>query len=342
VGMGSNRGYMPVSFLSKDSYTALEHGDSGDAVLALQKRLLALGYFDGVPAGNYGAITYTAVRRFQAACGFTDTGAADASLIRVLMSDAAPESPILSASLSNGSVGDTVTRLQTRLFHLGYLSKSSSLDGEFGPTTQAAVKLFQTAAGLSATGVCDRATLKALYSASAPSLPSGKKAPDAGSSTSSSGGSTSSTTDIPSSLASTTTSYHSGMSNAEKIEYMIYVAQNQLGKPYIYGTAGTRSFDCSGLTSYCFKQIGVSLGRSAYAQGYDGSYTRITDTSALRRGDIICMNTLSDSDLSDHVGIYLGNGYFIHASSGSAKVIISNLNSGYYSRVFSWARRILN
>ena len=46
---------------------------------------------------------------------------------------------------------------------------------------------------------------------------------------------------------------------AEKIEYVIYVAQQQLGKPYVYGASGTSKYDCSGLTLYCYKQVGVSL-----------------------------------------------------------------------------------
>ena len=52
------------------------------------------------------------------------------------------------------------------------------------------------------------------------------------------------------------------------------------------------------------------------------------------------MNTITDSDLSDHVGTYLGSGKFIHASSAAGKVIISTVTSGYYNRVFSWGRRV--
>lgn len=126
---------------------------------------------------------------------------------------------------------------------------------------------------------------------------------------------------------------------------MIYIAQCQLGKPYIYATAGPNSFDCSGFTVYAFRKINISLGRSAYAQGYqDSTGTKIERIADLKRGDIVCFNTIADSDLSDHVGIYLGSGYFIHASSGSGngrQVCISNLNSGYYNRVFSWGRRPL-
>ena len=52
-------------------------------------------------------------------------------------------------------------------------------------------------------------------------------------------------------------------------------------------------------------------------------------------------DTVTDNDPSDHAGIYLGGGWFIHASSGQGKVVVSNLASGYYNRVFSWGRRVL-
>ena len=75
-------------------------------------------------------------------------------------------------------------------------------------------------------------------------------------------------------------------------------------------------------------------------QGYN-SGTKIEGLANMQRGDIVCMNTVSDSDLSDHVGIYMGNNKMIHASSGAGEVIISDLGSGYYNRVFSWGRRVL-
>ena len=132
------------------------------------------------------------------------------------------------------------------------------------------------------------------------------------------------------------------MSNAQKLEYVIYVAQQQLGKRYVFGSAGTATFDCSGLTLYCFKQIGVTLAHSAYSVGYSDKYPKISGTSSLRRGDLVFFNTMSDGDLCDHTGIYLGSNYFIHASSGAGKVVVSSLGSGYYNRVSSWGRRVLS
>ncbi|MBQ8506441.1 MAG: peptidoglycan-binding protein [Clostridia bacterium] len=335
VGMNGKLAYMQRSKLSADSYTELRNEDSGSAVSDLEKALLALGYLDSVPAVNFSASTVNALKRFQDACGMEQSGIADEATLRVLYSGNAPYSPILSASLSSGSKGSNVSRIQNRLHALGYLASAASSDGDYGSTTAAAVSLFQKTADIKQTGTADSATIRALYSASAPSLPSGSKAADAaaGSSNSSS---------IGSDLSSTVTEYVSGMSNAQKLEYVIYVAQQQLGKKYVFGATGTATFDCSGLTQYCFKQVGVTLKRTAYAEGYNEARTKISAKSSLRRGDLVFFNTISDGDLSDHTGIYLGSNQFIHASSGAGKVVISDMASGYYSRVFSWGRRVLD
>ena len=339
VKINGKTGYMLRSDLSPASYAELKNEDSGDAVKTLESALLSLGYLDSVPSSNFSANTVTALKRMQAACGMEQTGIADVATQRVLYSGNAPASPLLSASLTSGSSGENVTRLQNRLLALGYLCQSSSVDGDYGSTTASAIKLFQTAAGGSATGVADSATIRALYSTSAPKLPSGSKAADY-KENSYNGSST--VSGMPAGLESTTSSYNSSMSNAQKLEHVIYVAQNQLGKKYVFGATGTATFDCSGLTQYCFKQIGVTLKRTAYAEGYNDERPKISGVSGLRRGDLVFFNTVSDGDLCDHTGIYLGSNMFIHASSGAGKVIVSNLSSGYYNRVFSWGRRVLS
>ena len=339
VKIEGKTGYMLRSDLSPASYAELKNEDSGDAVKTLESALLALGYLDSVPSSNFSANTVTALKRMQAACGMEQTGIANVATQRVLYSGNAPASPLLSASLTNGSSGENVTRLQNRLLALGYLCQSSSVDGDYGSTTASAIKLFQTAAGGSATGVADSATIRALYSTSAPKLPSGSKAADY---KENSYNGSSSVSGMPAGLESTTSSYNSSMSNAQKLEHVIYVAQNQLGKKYVFGATGTATFDCSGLTQYCFKQIGVTLKRTAYAEGYNDERPKLSGISSLRRGDLVFFNTVSDGDLCDHTGIYLGSNMFIHASSGAGKVIVSNLSSGYYNRVFSWGRRVLS
>ena len=129
-------------------------------------------------------------------------------------------------------------------------------------------------------------------------------------------------------------------SGGTKAERVISAARSMMGKPYILATSGPNAFDCSGLTSYCYGRVGVSLYRSAAAQGYNNG--RKIKKSELKAGDLVFFNTdPDDNDLCDHVGIYIGGGKFIHASSAAGKVVTSYLSSGYYARVFSWGRRVL-
>ena len=335
VGVNGSFAYMQRKTLSADSYTELKNEDSGTAVLDMEKALLKLGYLDEVPSANYSAATVNALKRLQAACGMENTGVADIGTLRVLYSGNAPVSPILNSSFTKGDNNSSVQRIQARLYALGYLSLSSSVDGDYGNNTASAIRLFQKTAGGTETGEADSKTIRALYSVDAPSLPSGTKAADAVSSSSSNSSS------VDSNLSSNVSEYVSGMSNAQKLEYVIYIAQQQMGKKYVFGSAGTATFDCSGLTLYCFKQIGIKLSHSAYGEGYNEKWRKISSISSMKRGDLVFLNTISDGDLSDHTGIYLGSGKFIHASSGAGKVIVSDLTSGYYNRVFSWGRRVL-
>jgi len=130
---------------------------------------------------------------------------------------------------------------------------------------------------------------------------------------------------------------------ASKIEKTIFVAQKLIGVPYSDEPTPPKSFDCAGFTCYCYDKAWKDVVRnSSKGQGYDERFVRVDDMDSLKRGDLVCFNTVDDKDLCDHVGIYLGKGYFLHASSTAKKVIVSQLNSGYYKRVFSWGRRIFS
>jgi peptidoglycan DL-endopeptidase CwlO len=111
---------------------------------------------------------------------------------------------------------------------------------------------------------------------------------------------------------------------------VVGIAMQYLGVPYVWGGASPRGFDCSGLVSYVFAQIGVSLPHSSYAQFGMGTPVSI---SQLQPGDLVFFTGAS------HVGIYIGGGQFIHAPHTGDVVKISSL-SGYYSANFAGGRRI--
>lgn len=320
VIFNNQKGYIRTDclYIGTASYTTLKAGDSGTGVQALQNRLETLGYFDGVPAGNYGSITTAAVKRFQEQKGLTVTGEANNATQAALYTDSAPKSSLLTQTLKPGSNKTYVTRLQTRLLYKNYFS--TVIDGNYDEDTAKAVKLFQKTAGLTETGAADPATLAALF---APGAPKGTIVRPAGSN------------GTPSLDPPDVTS------DNEDIETVIQYALAQLGKPYVYGSAGPNSFDCSGLTYYCFKKVGITLPRTAYNVGYSEALGARIPYEELQRGDIVCFNTMSDSDLSDHVGIYLGEGRFIHAPHTGSDVIVASMASGYYVRNYSWARRVI-
>jgi len=117
---------------------------------------------------------------------------------------------------------------------------------------------------------------------------------------------------------------------------VIAKAAQYLGTPYRYGGAAPGGFDCSGFTSYIFKQFGISLNRTAAGQYSQGS---TVSKANLIAGDLVFFNT---SGGISHVGIYTGNGKFIHSSSPrSGGVIYSALSESYYASRYVGARRVI-
>ena len=113
---------------------------------------------------------------------------------------------------------------------------------------------------------------------------------------------------------------------------IVAFAKSFEGYPYVYGGNGPNSFDCSGFVLYVYKHFGYSFSRGAQEQYKDGYHLNMDQ---LQPGDLVFFSSYSNIDYSNyrnitHVGLYIGNGYFIHASNPTKGVIISNLWSGYY------------
>ncbi|HEY8363873.1 MAG TPA: NlpC/P60 family protein [Tissierellaceae bacterium] len=111
----------------------------------------------------------------------------------------------------------------------------------------------------------------------------------------------------------------------------------QFGKPYVWGAAGPNSFDCSGLVYYIYKNIGITLPRTSREQATVGTYVAKKD---LQYGDLVFF--ARNGKTINHVGIYVGNGNFVHAPQSGDVVRISTLLSGYYSRSYYTARRVIH
>ena len=320
------------STLSQTVYatSTIKNGSRGDEVRRVQQRLYELGYPVGSIDGVAGAKTIEALVLFQKTNELEADGIAGPKTLEIMFSGvtATQESntqnnneqaesqtnvietsnlssnttPILS-TLRIGSKGHPVTLLQSRLNELGY--STGYPDGDFGPKTFSAVMTFQRVNGLLADGVVGPATIGKLFGNAAVNQPTAQSIQG-----STAGG-----------------------------EAVVAFAKQYLGKPYVYAGNGPNSFDCSGFTCYVFKNFNVQLPRVAADQRSAGYQVAKAD---LIPGDLILFTSPSSGSAIGHAGIYIGNGEFIHASSGSSmSVIISSLNSTSYSNRFVTARRVL-
>ena len=297
------------------SYRALKYGERSDAVGTVQRQLFNLGYWNRSIDNYFGVNMRNAIKVFQAANGFAVNGNVTVEMRRALNAGSCITLTeyYRSCALVKGNKGDAVVMLQQRLTALGYYEGKA--DGYYGSAVADAVKLFQKVHAIKETGSADRDTRALMNGSSAISYDDYLK------------GNASAALSLP---ANTRT---------QKIEKLIAVARSKMGCKYVHLSHGPNTFDCSNFTAYCFAQIGVKITAVAKKQGYLTGYTKITDTSKLERGDLLVFDTVKDDDdLSDHVGIYLGDGTFIHCSSVKGMVVISNLKT--YGN-FSWGLRLL-
>lgn len=117
---------------------------------------------------------------------------------------------------------------------------------------------------------------------------------------------------------------------------VVDTAMLYLGTPYVWGGTTKKGFDCSGFVQYVFKECGYTVDRTAADIYKNGTYV---EKANLEIGDAICFSSHTES--IGHVGIYIGNGQFIHASSGSGAVIISDLSEDYYTARYVGSRHII-
>ena len=158
------------------AYTTLKKGMSGEAVKAMQERLIELGYLTGTADGIFGTDTAEAVYYFQKNNGLVRDSIAGVKTLEIMFSTSAVRKPTVSLPgetnapgtittdlIQKGDVSDSVKTMQQTLINLGYLSGTA--DGVFGNLTLRALKEFQKANALAADGVAGSQTIAALNNA---------------------------------------------------------------------------------------------------------------------------------------------------------------------------------
>ncbi len=299
-------------------YQGVRHND----VKELQQGLRQLNFFKhGTNTTYFGNITKQALKNFQKANGLAVDGAFGPNTSKVLkqklnttpQSSAPAPRPSASAgtltytrTLKNGSRGNDVRALQQALAKLGHYK--IKVDNIYGNGARSAVMSFQRAQGIAVDGIAGPGTIRTLNNVITGKVKAGKP------------------TAAPS-------RNESGRSTAINI---VNRAKQYLGSRYVYGGTSPSGFDCSGFTSYVYRQSGISLPRTTTGQAGAGS--RLSK-SQLEPGDLLIFSNTYRPGPS-HAGVYIGNGQFVHAANPSKGVRTDSINSSYYSGKFSYGRRV--
>jgi len=149
-------------------------------------------------------------------------------------------------------------------------------------------------------------------------------------------------------LASCTSSprYRSGPSGTSAPDYtprdanrqeIVQHAKSYIGTPYRYGGATRSGVDCSGFVMAVYREFGIRLPRTSLDQSRVG---KEVGPSSIRPADLVFFKTSGSRPVS-HVGIYIGGGKFVHASTGARKVRVDALNDAYFRRRYRGARRLV-
>ena len=144
---------------------------------------------------------------------------------------------------------------------------------------------------------------------------------------------------LPATLAAQEGSRPAAPRAAARRDSVVQLARQQIGRRYIFGGTSPSGFDCSGFLKYLMRAMGYELPRTAAEQAHAGREVP-RDPSQLRPGDIL---TFGRGGRVTHVGVYVGNGRFIHASTGSQRIVEVQLDRPASSLVRAWygVRRFL-
>lgn len=316
-------GQATINLLYSDEVKAniIALGEHSDIVKKYQNRLIALGYLSGEADGNFGLSTQNAIRAFQSRNDQVVDGYLGPDTRNILDSDSAKP-----FGMRLGEQSSDVQNMQKLLVKYGYLS-SDKASGYFGELTKEAVLSFQRTNGLAADGTAGAKTLQVLQSGSAKSKPKrSRNNTNTGRTNGNTGGGNSgSSGSISSGLGGATVS---GSASA-----LISIASSKIGSPYVWGSKGPNSFDCSGFVYWCLNQAGVGTSYMTSSGWRSPGRFKKVGASELQEGDIVVVR--------GHVGIYAGGGSVIDASSSNGRVVHRSF-SGWWSRNFITAWRIFS
>lgn len=303
----------------------MQYGEHGQMVRIVQQKLQTLSYYDDDIDGEYGVFTEHSLKKFQKEHDIDMNGQVDHStkegLIHAEKQVYLDQLKELSGSVQLGMHNEDVEIIQESLKYFGYYE--GEIDGIYGPLTTKALEIAEDEYDLSLTDEVTEDDMEQLYEDTAETQDETGdiEAED-----------TDETED-----AELNTEAESGEGDIQQIETkettsVVETAQSLIDTPYVWGGDSVDGFDCSGFIHYVYEEQGITTPRTV---SDIWNFADPVDEPSV--GDLVFFETYKPGP--SHMGVYLGNGEFIHASESSG-VTKSELDASYWQDRYLGAKRI--
>lgn len=292
----------------------LQYGEHGETVRVLQHKLNKLSYFDDEIDGDFNLLTEHALKKFQAEHKITVTGQANITTLYALIGEEKKkymeQIKEMSDSITPGMQSDDVKIVQHALQYFGYYE--GEIDGIYGPLTKKALEIAEEQHGVKLIDEVTQSSLTTLYEKDDQDIKVEQKVKK----------------ETKEKKQETKKVETAGGDFAQVIE----AAYAQIGTPYVWGGESRGGFDCSGFIQYIFKTQNIAVPRTVSDMW---NFTAHVNSPSV--GDLVFFETYKPGP--SHMGIYIGDGKFIHAGV-SRGVEISELKTSYWQQRYLGVRRV--
>lgn len=306
----------------------MQYGQQGEVVRILQHKLNKLSYYDDEINGDFTVLTEHAMKRFQTDHNIKVTGQGNFKTLNVMIVEEKKkymkQIKDMSESIYPGMHGEDVKIAQKALQYFGYYE--GEIDGIYGPLTKKALETAEDEHDLDLVNEITQESLTALYETEDKQEQQDEQVEQQEQKEQQVEQKIKKETENkqqePKKLQTTGAAYTN----------VIEKAYAQIGTPYVWGGESPEGFDCSGFIQYVFGAENIALPRTV-----SDTWNFTSHVNSPSVGDLVFFETYKPGP--SHMGIYLGNGKFIHAGE-SRGVEVSKLKNSYWSQRYLGARRV--
>lgn len=298
----------------------LQYKEQGETVRVLQQKLSNLAYYDDELDGAFGVLTEHALKKFQTDHHILASGQAEIDTVKAIIKAEInmymEQLTSLSESIYPGMHSNDVKIAQKALYYFGYYE--GEIDGIYGPLTTKALEIAEEEHDLELIQEISQDSLAQLYEEEKKQVDTESENNEA----------VSKEEEVTEEKADVKPVEKEHTTNADVIQ----VAHSLIGTPYVWGGTSPSGFDCSGFIQYVYNTQDQTVPRTV-----SDMWNFATPVDAPSVGDLVFFETYKAGP--SHMGIYIGDGKFIHAGTSSG-VDVAEMSNSYWEQRYLGAKRV--